>query len=133
MYDGLTSPHCPDVPTGDPRDGSATLDVGKRVVSLDYAKDRVKTPVTVHFEDIVSKYDEKKSNISGEVQADLVLDASGAFSSVRSTLIPGLKHSYAGYVAWRGTVPETVVSEATRSLFSDRFNICAMKQGYLVG
>lgn len=42
----------------------------------------------------------------GEATGDLLVDAEGYRSTTRQALVPSLEPRYAGYVAWRGTVPE---------------------------
>ncbi|KAK5129466.1 hypothetical protein LTR08_003226 [Meristemomyces frigidus] len=55
--------------------------------------------------------------------ADLVIGADGGSSTVRKELLQseGVERKYVGYVAWRGTVPETQLSEAARAVFIERF------------
>ncbi len=53
------------------------------------------------------------------VHADLVVFADGVSSSARESLLPGTRPQYSGYVAWRGVVPETELSAATRSALDD--------------
>ncbi len=69
--------------------------------------------VIVDFEDLVNK----ASDGRGSVRADLVIAADGSTSHIRQLLRPHLKHTCAGYVAWRGTVLESEVSEEGRSTF----------------
>ncbi len=59
--------------------------------------------------------------ISGQAQfdADLVVCADGVSSRFRSVLIPGLEPNYAGYVAWRGMVPEAELAKATSDRLID--------------
>lgn len=45
------------------------------------------------------------------VHADLVVCADGMASTARKVLLPGVEPSYAGYVAWRGTTPEVLLSD----------------------
>ena len=54
-----------------------------------------------------------------QVGADLLVCADGVGSAARAALIPGAAPSYAGYVAWRGTVPEGHLSPTARKAFAD--------------
>jgi 2-polyprenyl-6-methoxyphenol hydroxylase-like FAD-dependent oxidoreductase len=49
------------------------------------------------------------------VAADLVVGADGFRSTVRAQILPDIKPVYAGYVAWRGLVPESALSAATHA------------------
>lgn len=53
--------------------------------------------------------------------ADLVLAADGASSTIRKLLVPEVERKYVGYVAWRGTVPETELSPRAREVLIDKF------------
>lgn len=46
---------------------------------------------------------------------DLAVFADGVGSTARAVLLPGCVPQYAGYVAWRGVVPETELSASTRA------------------
>jgi len=50
---------------------------------------------------------------------DLLVCADGVGSAGRAALVPGAAPSYAGYVAWRGTLPERSLSPAARKAFGD--------------
>lgn len=121
-FDGLKSEFCPEPPEATDADGDAVYDLGKRVTNVSYAENRV----TVEFDDLVN-------GGGGSVRADVVVVADGANSTIRQKLLPGLKHEYSGYVAWRGTVPEKDVSEDTVKLVEKRFTVYAMKRGYIIG
>jgi 2,6-dihydroxypyridine 3-monooxygenase len=57
---------------------------------------------------------------SGRVEpVDLVVFADGILSTGRRLIAPEARLIYAGYVTWRGYVPATALSAATRELFSD--------------
>ena len=47
-------------------------------------------------------------------------------------LCPGIERSYVGYVAWRGTVIENQVSEATKTLFRKCVNYFIYKDGHVL-
>jgi 2,6-dihydroxypyridine 3-monooxygenase len=54
-----------------------------------------------------------------QASADLLVCADGVGSAGRARLLPGVTPSYAGYVAWRGTVPERDLSRAAQPVFAD--------------
>lgn len=70
---------------------------GRQLVSFDQDD----TSVTVNFAD------------GTKAVGDLLVAADGMRSLVRSTLLPVSKPQYAGYVAWRGLVEESVLSKRT--------------------
>jgi 2,6-dihydroxypyridine 3-monooxygenase len=51
--------------------------------------------------------------------AELLVCADGVGSAARARLLPGVTPRYAGYVAWRGTLPERDASPATRRALGD--------------
>lgn len=51
--------------------------------------------------------------------ADLLICADGVGSTARSRLLPQVRRSYSGYVAWRGKVSESSLDPATRAVFHD--------------
>lgn len=53
--------------------------------------------------------------------ADVVVAADGPSSTIRRLLEPKVERKYVGYVAWRGTVPETELSDAAREVFLEQF------------
>lgn len=65
--------------------------------------------VSVHFESTET------------VDADLAVIAEGGQSSTRGELLSEVEPEYAGYVAWRGVVPEDAAPAAVREQFVDSF------------
>jgi 2-polyprenyl-6-methoxyphenol hydroxylase-like FAD-dependent oxidoreductase len=67
---------------------------------------------------------------------DLIIGADGIGSSVRESVAPGSLPRYAGYVAFRGLAPETLMPAESRDTLLDRFtfyNAHRMQMlGYLV-
>lgn len=56
------------------------------------------------------------------LSADMVLAADGQSSTIRRLLMPDApQRTYAGYVAFRGTVPENEVSDAATKTFVEKF------------
>ncbi|GAB7341792.1 hypothetical protein MBLNU457_g0121t1 [Dothideomycetes sp. NU457] len=62
-----------------------------------------------------------KSGQSQSADVDLVIAADGGSSTTRRQLKPSVERTYVGYVAFRGTVPETELSEAADEVFSEHF------------
>jgi 2,6-dihydroxypyridine 3-monooxygenase len=64
-------------------------------------------------------------------RADLVVFADGISSTGRRRLLPDLRPRYSGYVGWRGTVPETGVSEETSALLDDALSYTVAERSHI--
>ena len=65
--------------------------------------------------------------------ADLLVAADGLRSAVRAALAPEVQPEYAGYVAWRGVVDESLLSAATRKVLMDKFAFCIPPHEQMLG
>ena len=65
-------------------------------------------------------------------KADLLVCADGVSSLGRARLLPEVRPSYSGYVAWRGTVPEQLLPVAARELFSDAITYQVLKDSHIL-
>ncbi|KAK8194359.1 hypothetical protein M8818_007549 [Zalaria obscura] len=92
------------------RFGQARYEYG---CSVDAVKDCGEKGVDVEWKD--------RDGGTRTTTADFVIAADGASSHVRRQLLPDVQRSYAGYVAFRGTVPESAISEAATAAFVEKF------------
>ena len=107
-FDGFTTDACPQqVPTPKDGEGAATYELGKRVAGVWYFGKHV----SVVYEDL-------ETGEGKEIHADLVIAADGGNSSIRESLCPGIERPYAGYFAWRGTVPLSDLSSDAQEILS---------------
>lgn len=65
-----------------------------------------------------------------EAGADLLVAADGINSLARTILNPEVSPSYAGYVAWRGTIPESDLSPAAAEELKNAMVYCLMPTGH---
>ena len=63
---------------------------------------------------------------------DLVVGADGIGSTVRETVAPRTSTTYAGYVAWRGTVLESELSPSTAELFTDAMVYQVLQRSHIL-
>lgn len=107
-FDALASEHYPKPPTSfGVRTGQAIYELGQTVTNVEY-KDS-----TMHVD-----YESAADGSHKTLQADLVIAADGSRSRIRRMLLPELLPKYAGYIAWRGLVPEKELSKEQQEYFS---------------
>ncbi len=63
----------------------------------------------------------------GLVEADVLVAADGAQSPTRRRFLPDLRSTYAGYVAWRGTLDEADAQPDLVGFFDDAFTFCGAR------
>src|ERR1700676_2947101 len=69
----------------------------------------------------------------GVVEADVLVAADGAQSPTRRHFLPDLSSTYAGYVAWRGTLDEADAPSDVVRFFDDAFTFCeARSAGHIL-
>ncbi|KAJ4352603.1 hypothetical protein N0V95_004108 [Ascochyta clinopodiicola] len=97
-------------PALEAHEGATTYDYGHQVVGIDFKS---------------TEYLLLKSKTStggaGSFHADIVIGADGPSSMIRKFIDPAVQRKYAGYVAWRGTVPEDQVSQSATDVFVEKF------------
>lgn len=81
----------------------------------------------VHANQRLLRFEQHASGVTAyfaggrQASGDLLIGADGAASAVRAQLLPDLAPRYAGYVAWRGLVPEQQVAASVRDLLHGVF------------
>lgn len=91
-----------------------------------------------HFGHEVVGFTDAGSQVAVEIadgstdQGDLLVFADGMGSTGRGILVPGVVPEYAGYVAWRGTVPEGVLSAATQASLADAMVYQVLHPGHIL-
>lgn len=65
----------------------------------------------------------------GEVASDLLVGADGIGSVLRRRFLPDVEPTYAGYVAWRGTLDESSADPALVNFYDDAFTFCDARSG----
>ncbi|KAI0195005.1 FAD binding domain-containing protein [Astrocystis sublimbata] len=122
-FDGLKSEMVPNPPGPKNGDGIVDYQAGKRVVNLTY--DNKSQQVHVHFIDVTT-------GEKGSISSGLVIAADGVHSTVRQLLGVSVRQEYAGYIGWRGTVPERLLEPSTVEYFLDRLNFSVLKGMYFI-
>ncbi|TVY85846.1 2,6-dihydroxypyridine 3-monooxygenase [Lachnellula willkommii] len=97
-----------------------------------YETGKIVRDVKYHGNEITVAYSDATTKISNVLRADLVIAADGGHSTVRTTVLPDLRPKYAGFVTWRGVVPETSVPEATRQALRKKTLMFRTATGYTV-
>jgi len=111
-FDGLESQFVQKSPQVPESHGEAIYQVGKQVIDVEYLKGQV----YVKYQDVTT-YEERI------LSADLVIAADGSNSLIRGMMMPEVQRPYAGYIAWRGTVPQEDVSKETIQFFREKLTI----------
>ena len=90
--------------------------LGREVVAFDQAGDGV----------VVTLADGSRDS------AALLVCADGVGSTARARLVPGVAPSYAGYVAWRGTLPERCLSPSARRALDDAISYQVLADSHIL-
>ena len=81
---------------------------------------------------MIVSFQDLKINSNKTIKADIVIAADGAHSILRNLVLPGIIPEYAGYVTWRGRVPETALSEVTREALKNQTVFLHVDGGYAI-
>ncbi|KAI1777433.1 FAD/NAD(P)-binding domain-containing protein [Hypoxylon cercidicola] len=120
LCDGYISPYYPTAPSSAETDGSVTYKSRNQVLEITRLREQ-DSSLSV---DVLNLDTGKTSKL----RADYVIGADGPDSLIRAKYLPDVQRQYAGYVVWRGIVPEGEVSDPTRELFSHSIVVHILKQ-----
>ena len=65
-------------------------------------------------------------------RADLLVCADGIASTARAALLPEARPRYAGYVAWRATLPESELSPGAAAALGAALTYCVLPDGHVL-
>lgn len=119
-FDGHASPWYPSPLPSSAISADRVAYVSRAEVTDLYATSDEKYPMTVA---LLNRDTQEQS----QIQTSLVIGADGPDSFVRSKYLPHVKRRFVGYVAWRGTVKESLVSDSTREAFAGPATVHMMK------
>ncbi|KAH8774323.1 hypothetical protein F5883DRAFT_546618 [Diaporthe sp. PMI_573] len=111
LFDGYKSEWYPTAPPNLPRDGPVSFLPRHEILSLSRVVDHE------HPDRVLLGYRDNETCKVSTGEFDLVIAADGPNSSIRTRYLPSVERRYVGYVAWRGTVPESDMSLSARLLF----------------
>jgi 2-polyprenyl-6-methoxyphenol hydroxylase-like FAD-dependent oxidoreductase len=121
-FDGSRSKAVPIAPKAEEGDGVAEYRSGARVIALKDVGDRVEV-----------QYEDAHSQAVVTISAGLVVVADGGNSSMRKLLMPNVRRKYAGYLCWRGTIPErSIDTEGFNEKYGEKAAFHFMRRSYLI-
>lgn len=91
-----------------------------------------------HFDHEVVEYTQNEHGVAVRfadgraAEADLLVFADGFNSTGRRLLLPQVKTEYSGYVAWRGTTPESALSAEARAHVADAMIYQVLEPGHIL-
>ena len=120
-FDGFSSGYVPNPPEKLNGDGKAIFDIRKRVIDVAFSDGTV----TLKIEDLINGGQD-------DIQADLVIAANGSRSIIRQLLVPSMSSTYSGYLTWRATILQSLISAETLQAFLDRSTSYTMYRSYVI-
>jgi 2-polyprenyl-6-methoxyphenol hydroxylase-like FAD-dependent oxidoreductase len=99
--------------------GDPSYHQAKTLVEID--QDPEVRKVTAHFEDGTC------------ATSNLLVGADGGNSTVRQQFWPAMRPTYAGYLAWRGLIPEDDMPRAAREILHGDFGFANNKGSHILG
>ncbi|KAF1949997.1 FAD/NAD(P)-binding domain-containing protein [Byssothecium circinans] len=105
---------------GSGADGSV-YETGARVADI---KDKGDSVVVI--------YQREGRDATETIQAKLVIAADGFRSIIRTALLPETQPKYAGYLAWRGCVPESMTPDPMKGVLDGKLVMSMLEGSYIL-
>jgi 2-polyprenyl-6-methoxyphenol hydroxylase-like FAD-dependent oxidoreductase len=118
-FDGVKTGYA-DVPGPENNEGEVSYEHGCAVTDIQTPKSSSDS-TDIDFSHPIKLTITHPSGSTSSIEADILIAADGPSSTVRSHFLPAVKRTYAGYVAWRGTVPESSISPSSAAVFTEKF------------
>lgn len=132
-FDQYTSSFYPKAPLSSDTDGATEYKSLHQVTSLRrQVTSSSQTEEGSNGDVLVLDVLDRTNGTVSQHEADLVVGADGPDSFIRKLYAPTSQRKYVGYIAWRGTVPESEVSEATRDIFRDSVTVHMMHRQHCI-
>lgn len=96
-------------------------EIGKKVIGIKDMNDYV-----------AITYQHAKSGATSTIHASMVIAADGCNSAIRKCLLGDVAPEYAGYVAWRGCVPESRTPTVLKATEQAKFLFFMAKDNYIL-
>lgn len=120
-FDALKSPYCKKPPPVDPKEGKGIFLTGKHVEDVEEIGGGLRVTAKDFETHELDSYD-----------ADVVIAADGANSSMRRMLEPSIQREEPGYVLWRGTIPTKDVPRGFLERIENRCILNPMRYSYSI-
>lgn len=111
LFDGYKSEWYPTAPPTMPQDGPVSFLPRHEILSLSRSMNHERSS------SVFLKFRDDDTREVSTREFDLTIAADGPNSSIRARYLPSVERRYVGYIAWRGTVPESEMSISARRLF----------------
>ena len=121
-FDGFESSYCRQPPAMDRSGGQGVYETGRSVLRVEEGDDGL---LSVLVEDVTTGEQHK-------YEADAVVAADGANSTIRKQFHPYIRREEPGYVLWRGTVPTRGLSKEILDKLDGKSTLFPMPYSYTI-
>lgn len=120
-FDAYRSPYCAEPPQLEASEGEGVFEAGRRALGVEHSAEGLEI-LTENVE----------NNNQKTYNADIVIAADGANSSIRRQFQPDLEREEPGYGLWRGTVPRNDLSKKLLDRIEGHTTLYPMQHSYSI-